>query len=64
MKLYAYVDQWDWECGDGCCSEHYNNLIISRDELREDVVHSVDLNNWDGDDIIELLRKLGNEVME
>ena len=39
-------------------------MIVSKDEIREDIIHKVDLNSWDGDDIIELLRKLGYSVKE
>ena len=63
MKLYAYLNEWSWECGDGCCSEDVCELIVSKDELREDVVATVNLFNWDGDDIIHLLKELGHEVI-
>jgi hypothetical protein len=65
QRISIHFDEWDYTCGDGCCTTFGTRLIMNGKEL-EHPDASVEDNSYVGDDIQTTLRavlkELGYEV--
>ena len=55
------IDEHEWSCGDGCCSEYRRNLEFYKDGVYS---HCLDIYSSYEEDVIEAIKLLGVDLDE